>query len=69
MLMLPFHKWRGSNSAVHGAREYRGPEKEFASLPTEFARVGKLILRRKGLWERNLRPEKVEFAMQGAVAP
>jgi hypothetical protein len=42
---------------------------EFAILPTEFATVGKLNSHSKAIVNKGLRPEKNEFAMQGAAAP
>jgi hypothetical protein len=33
-------------------------QNDFASLPPEFATVGKLIQRRNGKWSSDLRPKK-----------
>jgi hypothetical protein len=37
-------------------------QNDFASLPGEFATVGKLIQRHKTEWSGKLRPKKIEFA-------
>jgi hypothetical protein len=53
-------------SQVHLCRLRPGCQNDFA---TEFATVGKLsgYCKPNGKWE--LRPKKIEFAMQGAAAP